>query len=213
MEKEKANKILQILKKEYPHAKYYLNFSSPLELMVAAILSAQCRDEVVNATTPNLFKKYKTAKSYAEADLRELIKDIRTISFAGNKAKFIKNACKILVEKYNGKVPNTIEELVKLPGIGRKTATTILVNAYGIVLGISVDTHVIRLSQRIGLSKNKNPDKIEKYLMELYDKKEWKKLPYILKAHGRAICQAPIPYCSKCVIKNLCPKIGIKKHY
>ncbi|MEK6860737.1 MAG: endonuclease III [Nanoarchaeota archaeon] len=213
MEKEKANKILQILKKEYPHAKYYLNFSSPLELLVAAILSAQCRDEVVNATTPNLFKKYKAAKSYAEADLRELIKDIRTISFAGNKAKFIKNACKILVEKYNGKVPNTIEELVKLPGIGRKTATTILVNAYGIVLGISVDTHVIRLSQRTGLSKNKNPDKIEKYLMELYDKKEWKKLPYILKAHGRAICQAPIPYCSKCVIKNLCPKQGVTKHY
>ena len=213
MEKEKANKILKILKKEYPHAKYYLNFSNPLQLLVAAILSAQCRDEVVNATTPNLFKKYKTAKDYAEADLRELIKYISVISFAGNKAKFIKNACKILVEKHNGKVPNKIEELVKLPGIGRKTGVTIIQNAFDIIIGVPCDTHCIRLAQRIGLSKNKNPDKIEKDLMNLYDKKEWKKLPYILKAHGRAICQAPTPYCSKCVIKDLCPKIGVKKHF
>lgn len=213
MNKEKANKILRILKKEYPYSKYYLNFSSSLELMVAAILSAQCRDEVVNATTKDLFKKYKKAKDYAEADLKELIKDISRITFAGNKAKFIKNACKILIEKHNGKVPNKIEELVKLPGIGRKTGVTIIQNGFDIILGVPCDTHCIRLSQRIGLSKNKDPNKIEKDLMQLFDKKEWKKLPYILKAHGRAICQAPIPSCSKCVVKDLCPKIGIKKHY
>ncbi len=213
MYKEKAHKILALLKKEYPHAKYYLNFSSPLELLVAAILSAQCRDEVVNTATPSLFKKYKTAEEYAHADLQELIKDISRITFAGNKAKFIKNACKILVENHSGKVPKTMEELTKLPGIGRKTANTILVNAYDIVNGMSVDTHCIRLSQRLGFSKNKDPDKIEKDLMQLFDRSEWKKLPYMLKAHGRAICTAPVPHCSKCFLDKLCPKNGVIKRY
>jgi len=152
--------IIIILKKAYPDAKYYINFSNPVELLVAAILSAQVRDEVVNACTKDLFKKYKTAEDFAESDLKELTNDIKTITFAGNKAKNIKESCKILVERYNGKIPKTIEELTNLPGVGRKTANTILINTYGIVNGIPVDTHVIRLSYRLGWTKNKNPDKI-----------------------------------------------------
>jgi endonuclease-3 len=208
---EKVLEIIKLLKKEYPDAKYYLNFSNPLELMVAAILSAQVRDEVVNALTPKLFKKYKTAKDYANADLQELTNDIKTVTFAGNKAKNIKNACEILVEKYDGKVPNTMEDLTSLPGIGRKTANTILINAFDIVQGIPADTHVIKLSQRLGWSKAKDGDGVEQDLMNIIPKNEWKKIPYLLKAHGRAICQAPIPYCSKCLLSKLCPKIGVKK--
>lgn len=211
MKEDRVSEIIELLKKEYPHAKYYLNFSSPLELMVAAILSAQVRDEVVNATTPNLFKKYKTAKDYAGTKLNDLVNDIKSVTFAGNKAKNIINACKILVEKYDGKIPKAMVELTSLPGIGRKTANTILINAYNIVEGIPCDTHVIRLSQRLGLSKNKDPDKIEQDLMKLIPKEEWKKIPYLLKAHGRAVCQAPNPYCSKCMLNKLCPKIGVEK--
>jgi len=210
---EKVLEIIKLLKKEYPDAKYYLNFSNPLELMVAAILSAQVRDEVVNALTPKLFKKYKTAKDYANADLQELTNDIKTVTFAGNKAKNIKNACEILVEKYDGKVPNTMEDLTSLPGIGRKTANTILINAFDIVQGIPADTHVIRLSQRLGWSKAKDGDGVEQDLMNIIPKNEWKKIPYLLKAHGRAICQAPTPYCSKCFLSELCPKIGVKKSF
>jgi len=210
---EKVLEIIKLLKKEYPDAKYYLNFFNPLELMVAAILSAQVRDEVVNALTPKLFKKYKTAKDYANADLQELTNDIKTVTFAGNKAKNIKNACEILVEKYDGKVPNTMEDLTSLPGIGRKTANTILINAFDIVQGIPADTHVIRLSQRLGWSKAKDGDGVEQDLMNIIPKNEWKKIPYLLKAHGRAICQAPTPYCSKCFLSELCPKIGVKKSF
>lgn len=206
-----ANEVLKILKKEYSHAKYYLNFSNPLELLVAAILSAQVRDEVVNSLTPRLFKKYKTARDYAEANLRELSNDIKFVTFAESKAKFIKNACKILVEKYSGKVPRSIEELTSLPGIGRKTANTVLINAYGIVEGIPCDTHVIRVSYRLGWTKSKNPDVIEKDLMKILPKEIWGKIPYILKAHGKAICKAPVPICSKCPVKYLCPKAGVTK--
>ncbi|MBS3152355.1 endonuclease III [Candidatus Woesearchaeota archaeon] len=204
--------IIIILKKAYPDAKYYINFSNPVELLVAAILSAQVRDEVVNACTKDLFKKYKTAEDFAESDLKELTNDIKTITFAGNKAKNIKESCKILVERYNGKIPKTIEELTNLPGVGRKTANTILINTYGIVNGIPVDTHVIRLSYRLGWTKNKNPDKIEKDLDRIIPEKEWGKISYILKAHGRAICQALIPYCNKCPLNKLCPKNGVSKY-
>jgi len=207
---EKAAKVISLLKKEYPNAKYYLNFSNPLELMVAAILSAQVRDEVVNATTPRLFRKYKTAKDYAEASLSSLEKEISAITFYKNKAKHIKEACKMLVEKYNGKVPQTMEELTQLPGIGRKTANAILINAFDIVTGIPCDTHVIRVSYRLGWTKSKNPDKIEQDLMNLLPKSEWKKIPYLLKDHGRAVCKAPVPYCSRCVLNKLCPKQGVK---
>ena len=204
-------KVIELLKKNYPNAKYYLNFSSPLELMVAAILSAQIRDEVVNATTPKIFAKYKTAKEYADADLKEFTKEISAVTFAGMKAKNITSACRILVEKYNGKVPNTMEELIALPGIGRKTANTILINAFGKVEGIPVDTHVIRLSFRLGWTKSKKPEEIEQDLMKIIPKDDWKKTAYLLKAHGRAVCTAPVPYCSKCFLDKLCPKNGVTK--
>ena len=206
-----ALKVIELLKKNYPNAKYYLNFSNPLELMVAAILSAQVRDEVVNATTPKIFTKYKSAKDYANADLRELTKEISAVTFAGMKAKNIINACKIIAEKYNGKIPETMDELIDLPGIGRKTANTILINAFGKVEGIPVDTHVIRLTFRLGWTKSKKPEEIEQDLMKIIPKEDWKNIAYMLKAHGRAICQAPIPYCSKCFLDKLCPKNGVTK--
>ncbi len=208
---EKAVEVLNVLKKTYPHAKYYLNFKTPLDLMVAAILSAQVRDEVVNASTPALFAKYKKAEDYAKASVSDLLKYISKITFAGNKAKHIIEACKILVKKHNGKVPKTIEELTELPGIGRKTANAILQNAYGIIIGIPCDTHVLRVAYRLGWTKNSNADKVEQDLMKLTDKQWWDKIPKLLKAHGRIICQAPTPYCSKCPVSKLCPKAGVKK--
>jgi len=208
-----ALKIIDLLKKNYPNAKYYLNFSNPLELMVAAILSAQVRDEVVNATTPKIFSRYKTAKDYANADLKEFTKEISAVTFARMKAKNIINSCKILVEKYKGKVPNTIDELTALPGVGRKTANTILINAFGKVEGIPVDTHVIKLSFRLGWVKSKKPEEIEQDLMKIVPKNDWKKIAYLLKAHGRALCQAPVPTCSKCFLDKICPKNGVTKHY
>jgi len=208
---ENVAKVIELLKKNYPNAKYYLNFSNALELMVAAILSAQVRDEVVNATTPKLFSKYKTAKDYANANLKELTKEISSVTFAGMKAKNIINACKILVEKYNGKVPDKMEELLKLPGIGRKTANTILINAFNKVEGIPVDVHVQRLSFRLGWTKSKKPEEIEQDLMKIIPKNEWSKIAYILKAHGRAICKAPVPFCSKCFLDKICPKNGVIK--
>lgn len=201
------------LSKEYPKAKYYLNWSTPLELFVAAMLSPQVRDKVVNSCTPKLFAKYKTAKDYANAKLQEFIEIIKPISFPAMKTARIQKACKILVEKFNGKVPDTMEELTKIPGIGRKTANTILMNAFGKVYGIPVDTHVIRLSYRLGWTKNKNPDKIEQDLMKIIPKDNWKKIGYQIKAHGRAICQAPVPYCSKCFLSVICPKNGVTKKY
>jgi endonuclease-3 len=204
-------KTIELLKKNYPNAKYYLNFSNPLELMVAAILSAQIRDEVVNATTPKIFSKYKTAKDYANADLKEFTKETSAVTFVGMKAKNITSACKILVEKYNGKVPDKMEDLTGLPGIGRKTANTILINAFGKVEGIPVDTHVIRLSFRLGWTKSKKPEEIEQDLMKIIPKGDWKKIAYLLKAHGRALCQAHIPTCSKCFLEKICPKNGVTK--
>jgi len=210
---EKAVEVLKILKKTYPNAKYYLNFRTPLDLMVAAILSAQVRDEVVNASTPALFAKYKKAEDYAKASVSDLLKYINKITFAGNKAKHIIAACKLLVEKHNGKVPKTIEELTELPGIGRKTAIVILTNAFDIVNGVVVDTHVIRVSYRLGWTKNTNPEKIEKDLNALIPESHWKETQWLLKAHGRAICKAPTPECSKCPVNKLCPKAGVKKHF
>ncbi|VVB81669.1 G/T mismatches repair enzyme [uncultured archaeon] len=208
---EKAVEVLKVLKKTYPNAKYYLNFKTPLELLVAAILSAQVRDEVVNVSTPALFAKYGKAEDYAKASVSDLLKYISKITFAGNKAKHIIEACKMLVKNHNGKVPKTIAELTELPGIGRKTAIVIMTNAFDIVEGVVVDTHVIRLSYRLGWTKNTNPEKIEKDLNALIPKQYWKETQWLLKAHGRAVCQAPTPYCSKCVVSKLCPKVGVKK--
>ncbi|MDE1804981.1 MAG: endonuclease III [Candidatus Micrarchaeota archaeon] len=204
-------KAISILEKEYPNAKYYLDFGTPIDLLAAAIISAQTRDEVVNSVTPALFKKYKTARDYAKADVDGLVGYIGKVSFAGNKAKNIISACRIIEEKYSGKVPNKAEELIELPGIGRKTANTILINAYGIVEGIPVDTWVIKLSYRIGLSLNKDPDKIEQDLMKVVDRKYWKNFAYVLKAHGKKICQSQVPICSKCPLNKICPRNGVTK--
>ncbi|MBI4440062.1 endonuclease III [Candidatus Woesearchaeota archaeon] len=207
-----AKEVISILKKNYPDIKYYLNFKTPLELFVAAILSAQVRDEVVNATTPNLFKKYRTAKDYMDADLNELVKDIKNISFAGNKAKYIKEACRILAEKYDGKVPDKVEELTELPGIGRKTANVIMINAFNKITGIPVDVHVLRLGYRLGwTTTDKNADRSATELEGLIPKEYWKEFPWLMKAHGRAICKAPEPYCSRCFLSSICPKNGVKR--
>ncbi len=200
---------IALLRKNYPDAKYYLNFSSPLELMVAAIMSAQVRDEAVNAATPCIFKKYRSAMDYANTDSSELANEMKSITFATMKAKNIVSACRILVEKYEGKVPDKMEDLISLPGIGRKTANTILINAFGKVEGIPTDTHVIRVSYRLGWTKSKKPDEIEKDLIKIMPKSEWKSISYLLKAHGRAICKAPLPYCSKCFLNKICPKQGV----
>lgn len=203
--------VIDRFKKAYPHEHYYMNFSNPLQLMVCTILSAQVRDEIVNAATPKLFARYKTAKDFAEADLKEFVGYIKTIPLHDNKARNIKVACKILIEKYGGNVPDTLEELDELPGIGRKTANVILTNAFNKVVGVVVDTHVIRVSYRLGWTKNKDPVKIEQDLMKLVPKKYWKKIPWWMKEHGRAICKAPTPYCSKCFLADVCPKQGVTK--
>ncbi|MEM0154289.1 MAG: endonuclease III [Methanothrix sp.] len=204
------SKVIEALETHYKGVHYYLNFSNPVELMVAAILSAQTRDTTVNALTPALFKRYKSAKDYANSSLDELLGYVKGVFYAKNKASNIIKACKVIEEKYNGEVPRTMEELIELPGIGRKTANTILINAYGIVEGIPVDTWVIKLAYRMGLSESKNPDVIEKDLEKIVDKRYWKNISYILKEHGKQVC-GTVPKCSSCFLKDLCPKNGVTK--
>jgi endonuclease-3 len=203
--------ILSQLKTTYPEARYYLNFSSPLELLVATILSAQVRDTVVNTVTPRLFRKYKTAADYAGSDLETFIREITPVSFPANKARHIREACRILAEKYHGQVPDMMKQLVELPGIGRKTANAILINAFGKVEGIVVDTHVIRVSYRLGWTRNKNPEKIEQDLMKIIPREDWARITWLLKEHGKAVCKAPVPVCSTCGIYPLCSKEGVTK--
>jgi endonuclease-3 len=203
--KERVEKIIELLEKEYPDAKTALHYRNPLEILVATILSAQATDKQVNVVTKSLFKKYKTAKDYADADLSELEQDIRSTGFYRNKAKHLKNSAKLLVEKYDGKVPRTMDELVELQGVARKTANIVLSNAFGIIVGIAVDTHVKRLSQRLGLTENKNPDKIEKDLMEIVPKSQWKRITNLLIFHGRNVCMARKPNCKECTLNKLCP--------
>ena len=208
---DKDAKALSVkLTSHYKDAHYYLNFKTPIDLVVAAILSAQTRDEVVNKITPSLFKRYKTAKDYADADAAELVGYVKSVSFAGNKTNNIIKTCSVIEDQYKGKVPNKIGELVNLPGIGRKTANTILINAYGIVEGIPVDAWVIKLSPRLGLSANKDPEKIESDLKSRIPKQYWGGLAYVLKAHGKTICQS-VPICSKCPVDSICPKNGVTK--
>ena len=202
---EHAGKIIKRLKITYPNAKIILNFSNTWELLVAVILSAQCTDIQVNKVTEKLFKKYKTIKDYANAPQEVFEQDIRSTGFYRNKAKNIINTAKIIIEKHNGEVPHAMNELLTLPGVARKTANIVLSNAYNINEGIAVDTHVMRLSQRLGLTNNKNPEKIEQDLIKLYPKDEWNKVTYLLIEHGRAICQAKKPKCDKCILSNICP--------
>ena len=203
--KTRLLKIIELLEKEYPKAKTALHYSSPLEILVATILSAQCTDKRVNIVTQSLFKKYRTVDDYANADLTELEQDIRSTGFYRNKAKNIKNAGKLLVEKFGSQIPRTMDELLELPGVARKTANIVLSNAYGVVVGIAVDTHVRRLSKRLGLTENTNPDKIEKDLMRIVPKSHWKIITNLLISHGRVICGARKPKCSVCSLNKICP--------
>lgn len=203
--------VLATLTRTYPDARYYLAFSNPLELLVAAILSAQVKDEVVNAVTPALFKAYRTAQAYAEADPEELIGLISRVTFAGAKARHIQAACRLIEDQHGGKVPDTMETLVALPGIGRKTANAILINAFKKIVGIVVDTHVIRVAGRLGWTRWKDPEKIEQDLMRVVPRPDWARVTWLLKAHGRTVCRAPVPACSRCVVAASCPKAGVTK--
>jgi endonuclease-3 len=208
---ERINKIIKILDKEYPGAKIALEFSNPLQILVATILSAQCTDVMVNKVTENLFKKYKAVKDYADADLARFEQEIKSTGFYHNKAKNIVNAAKMIVDRFNGEVPKTMDDLISLPGVARKTANIVLSNAFGIVVGIAVDTHVRRLSQRLGLSKNDDPVKIEQDLMKIIPEQNWSKVNYLLVEHGRNVCDAKKPLCDICKIAGICPKTGVTK--
>ena len=199
------NKIWALLKKEYPDVKPSLNYSNPLELLVATVLSAQSTDVQINRVTEKLFKKYRTVEDYARADLRELENDVYSANFYKNKAKNIKEAARIIVEHYNGEVPKTMEELVALPGVGRKTANIVLERGFGVIEGIAVDTHVKRVSRRLGFTKNSDPEKIEQDLMSFVPKEEYDSFSMTLIYHGRKICHARKPDCPSCAVKQLCP--------
>lgn len=203
------DRIWTLLKKEYPDVKPSLNYSNPLELLVATVLSAQSTDVQINRVTENLFKKYRTAEDYAGADLRELENDIYSSNFHKNKAKNIKEAARIIVEHHNGEVPKTMEELDALPGVGRKTANIVLARGFGITEGIAVDTHVKRVSRRLGFTKHSDPEKIERDLMSLVPKEDFDSFSMTLIYHGREICQARKPKCPSCVLKKLCPSCVI----
>lgn len=203
--KKRSKKVLTLLKKNYPDAHCTLNYRSPLELLVAVILSAQCTDERVNIVTKDLFKKFRTAKDYASARREELEQGIRSTGFYRNKAKSILGASKIIAEKYHGKVPDTMEGLLELPGVARKTANVVLGNAYHKATGVVVDTHVFRLSQRLGFSKKDQPEKVEEDLMVLIPKKDWIKFGHMMILHGRYVCKAKKPLCGKCFLNKDCP--------
>jgi endonuclease-3 len=200
---KKVKEILKALSKEIPDATIALKFSNPFELLIATILSAQCTDVKVNQVTASLFKKYRSAEGYAEIGLPELEEDIRPTGFYRNKAKSLQKCCRELVDRYGGMVPRSLDELVTLPGVGRKTANVILGNAFG-VPGIVVDTHVQRLSQRIGLTRNQDPVKIEFDLMGIVPKEDWTRFSNLLVWHGRRTCIARKPLCEKCVIRAFC---------
>ena len=206
--KKKVPTVIARLKKRYPDAKCSLNYKNPLELLIATILSAQCTDERVNIVTKDLFKKYKTAKDYARARPAILEGDIRSTGFYKNKAKSIINCCKKISQNHGSVVPDTLEELVALEGIGRKTANVILGNAFDIP-GITVDTHVKRVSNRLALTKHQDPVKIEYDLMELVLQKEWTHFSHLMIFHGRYSCMARKPLCTECVLERFCPKVGV----
>jgi endonuclease III len=209
-EKKRARKVIGLLRKAYPDAKCSLNHSNPLELLIATILSAQCTDERVNMVTPGLFAKYRSCGDYVNADRADLEAEIRSTGFFRNKAKSIQGAAKMICEEYGGKVPETMEDLLSLPGVARKTANVVLGNAFGIASGVVVDTHVARLSTRLGFTKEKNPDKIERDLIELIPKKDWIDFPHLLIYHGRKVCKARVPLCAECVVERLCPSSTLR---
>jgi len=202
---ERASEIVRILSKAYPDAKVALRFSNPLEMLFATILSAQTTDDRVNQVTETLFRKYRTPEDYLKVREAELAADIKPTGFFNQKTRSLRGASQRIVEVYDGKVPDTMEDLVTLPGVARKTANIVLGNAFGRVEGIAVDTHVRRVSQRLGFTREDDPDKIEQDLMRLIPRKRWFDFTYVLIDHGRAICVARGPKCEICPVNHLCP--------
>jgi endonuclease III len=202
---KRIGEILNLLKKAYPDARCSLNYTTPFELLIATILSAQCTDARVNLVTKDLFRKYRGPKDYLNVPEEELQNDIRTTGFFRNKTKSIRGASKRLLEEFKGEVPPTMDQLLTLPGVARKTANVVLGNAYNVTSGIVVDTHVSRVSQRLGLTKETQPEKIETDLMKLVPKQEWIAFSHRLIMHGRYICKAPKPDCPNCMLNDLCP--------
>jgi len=208
-DKPYVTKILRRLKKKFPEADCSLTYHNPLQLLVATILSAQCTDVRVNIVTQKLFKKYRSARDFAVAEISELEKEIHSTGFYHNKAKNIKATCQMIDEQYSGEVPADMAKLVALPGVGRKTANCVLSNGFGIAVGVVVDTHVERLAQRIGLSVANTPEKIEQDLMQIFPEKEWIGISHRLILLGRESCSARKPQCNTCVLGDVCPKIGV----
>lgn len=204
MDYKKANQIIRTLSTEYPNAKTALYHNSPWELLVATVLSAQTTDSTVNKVTETLFRRYRTVQDIAYASQEILEREIRSTGFYRRKAKYLKETAEILIAKFDGEVPKTMSELTSLPGVARKTANIVLWNAYGAIEGIAVDTHVQRLAQRLGLSENKNPNKIERDLMALIPKDQWPELTNLLISHGRRVCVARKPKCTICIVNRLC---------
>lgn len=207
--KKRARKIFGLLKKEHPDARCALDRTTPLDLLVATILSAQCTDVRVNIVTKSLFKKCRTPQDYLKMSQKQLEQEIRSTGFFRNKAKNIRGACRVMVDKFGSEVPKTMEELLELPGVARKTANIVLSHAYGVNEGIAVDTHVGRLAQRLGLTADKNPVKIEPDLCALIPKKDWALFSDVLIFHGRRICSSRSPNHDECVVRNLCPSRNI----
>jgi len=208
---EQVQAIITELRRLYPDAKCSLNFSNPLELLVATQLSAQCTDERVNIVTEHLFQKYRSVEDYATVNQEELEQDIRSTGFYRNKAKNIRAACQRILTEYDGKVPRTMEGLLSLAGVARKTANVVLGNAFGIIEGFVVDTHISRLSRRLGWTANEDPVKIEQDLMRIIPQKDWLDLSHMLIFHGRALCQARKPLCEQCTLVHLCPSAFVAK--
>jgi len=207
--KQRAVLLLALLKNHYPDAHCELNYSSPLELLIATILSAQCTDIRVNLVTPKLFAAFPDAEAYATGDLKKIEKLIHSTGFYHNKAKNIQDCCRLLLERHQGQVPRTLQELTALAGVGRKTANVVLGNIFEVNEGLVVDTHVSRLSQRLGLTRKKDPINIERVLMSLFPQEEWTLLAHLLIWHGRRRCTARNPDCKNCEVRHLCPQIGI----
>ncbi len=207
--KIRALEILVRLKRLYPDATCTLNYETPMQLLVAVILSAQCTDERVNKVTPELFRRFPDAKAMAEADLEEITELVRSTGFYRNKAKNIQATCALLVQNHGGQVPQTMAEILKLPGAARKTANVVLAHAYGINAGVTVDTHVKRLSGKLGLTKYEDPIKIERDLISLLPQADWENWSIRLIYHGRAICKARKPDCNNCALADLCPSAEV----
>jgi endonuclease III len=203
--KLRAAKVIELLEEQFPEAKTALDYSNPLEILIATMLSAQTTDERVNIVTKNLFKKYLTPEDYVNIDIKELEQDIHSTGFYHNKAKNLQNTAKLLVEKFNSQVPRTMEELIELPGVARKTANIVLYNAYGLTAGIAVDTHVRRVSGRLGLTESEDPTRIEQDLMKITPKEKWMELTDLLIYHGRQVCIAKKPKCEICILNKYCP--------